>query len=535
MNLNNYIKSRIVVIVFTIFIATTVTSQNVNYATASKLAGLFFSAQNKWLNNAMTLAMVNINKNDTLFYVFNNGNSGFVLVSGDYSVYPVLGYSNEGKFIVTNQSEVSYWLNKYAKQISDIKLNKKNVTENPAWNKFLTNGFAKTIKSLNNGVNYFVTTKWDQGPYYDLYCPAASDGEAGHCVTGCVATAMAQVMKYFNYPPKGNGSNTYVHSHYGVLSVNFSDVTYDWADMTNTVNGNSSQNTINAVATLIYDCGVQVDMDYTPVGSGSSCYIAANSFIQYFGYRNTIANIPRDSSAFMGKANDPKWKLLLTNNLQLHQPILYSGADDTVGGHAFVCDGYQTDALDSIYFHMNWGWSGGDDGYYLLDNLDPGADNFTAGEAAIVNIAPYGAEYCTAKMIYTAQTAEINNGSGQSNYWANTNCDWLIEPPDAQQIVLQFNSFKTRHDSDWVTVYDGDTTTAKVLGAFSGDSIPPNITAKSGKMLITFTSIGQDPGWDATYYTTATGINQLTNSNRPINSISKSCDRRCEFVYKFRL
>ena len=177
-------------------------------------------------------------------------------------------------------------------------------------------------------------------------------------------------MKYFNYPPQGNGSNSYVHAHYGTLSVNFSDVTYDWGAMTNQLTSPGAA--ADAVATLIYDCGVSVDMDYTPEESGSSTYLAANSLVQYFGYRNTVANISRDSSAFMGKNNDPKWKLLLTNNLQLKQPVIYSGADDTVGGHAWICDGYQTDVLDSIYFHMNWGWSGGDDGYYLLDLLNPG-------------------------------------------------------------------------------------------------------------------------------------------------------------------
>ena len=106
--------------------------------------------------------------------------------------------------------------------------------------------------------------------------------------------------------------------------------------------------------------------------------------------------------------------------------------------------------------------------------------------------------------------------AGSPIIWANTNCDWLIEPPDAKLIVLQFNSFKTRHDSDFVTVYDGDTTTAKILGTFSGDSIPPNLTATSGKMLIAFTSIGQDMGWDATYYTTATGINELKTNNEQL-------------------
>ena len=184
MKLNNNYRTIIAMLLitgFSLLVSFNVTSQNVNYTTASKVSRHVLPAQNKSLNINMSLAMVNVNKNDTLFYVFNNGNSGFVIVSGDYSVYPVLGYSNEGKFINTDQSEVAYWLNTYAKQINDIKLNKRNLSVNTAWNKFLSNGFTKTNKSLNNGVAYFVTTKWDQGKYYNTDCPAASDGISGHC------------------------------------------------------------------------------------------------------------------------------------------------------------------------------------------------------------------------------------------------------------------------------------------------------------------------------------------------------------------
>lgn len=200
-----------------------------------------------------------------------------------------------------------------------------------------------------------ITTRWAQSEPYNSLCPT-KDGE--RCVTGCVATAMAQVMNYYQWPEKGKGSITYF-DEYGCgkeVSVDFSKSTYDWAHMTDayyTWTGTDQEKT--AIATLMRDCGASIQMHYTPTGSGTTTGMVANALKTYFSYSPAVTALYRNNF------NDKDWEDMIRSELDQNRPLVYSGGNVELGGHAFVCDGYD----DAGYVHFNFGWAGISDGWYL--------------------------------------------------------------------------------------------------------------------------------------------------------------------------
>ncbi|NTW31883.1 MAG: T9SS type A sorting domain-containing protein [Bacteroidetes bacterium] len=497
-------KTKILIFVAIVF-ANIVSAQQVTYSVAKKTAENFY-AHNSLNENAketISLLSCHVENPDTLFYIFNIGKNGFVIISGDYSVTPVLAYSTEGNFIIDQQQQaIQDWLQNYALQISFAKKEKIKV-KNSAWRIYQNERIEKSEKITAKGVNPLLTTRWDQGAGYNYHCPAFSSGPDGKCYAGCVATAMAQIMKYFNYPEHGYSSHSYYHPYFIYIFANFDTTYYNWSAMTNVLNNTSKE----AISSLIYQCGVSVDMNYMPTGSGANSSDVPQALKNYFHYRPDVSSISKDLYYYKD------WNEILHDNLDLHHPVLYSGAGSS-GGHAWVCDGYR----DSLFFHFNWGWSGANNGYFLLDSINSGNGDFTSGQEAIVNIAPYYAPYCIGNRTFTETTKNISDGSGYSKYWNSTQCEWLIQPADADKIMLIFNDFKTEEGKDFVNIYGGNSTSAPLLGTFSGQDLPPVITANNGEMLITFTSdsINQDFGWDATYTTTGSGIDEKSISDAVI-------------------
>jgi len=320
-----------------------------------------------------------------LYYVFNvNGVQGFVIISADDIVTPVLAYSAETSFAPDDiPPNVAAWLKGYEEQISyAIRSNPDPAPEvQSAW-EALNNAPAqgKEVKSTA-GVAPLITTNWSQRPFFNDLCPYDSTYN-DRAVSGCVATTMAMVMKYHNYPPNGIGSYYYYSARYGTLSANFGATSYHWADMPNTLTSANA-----AVATLMYHCGVGVKMDYN-VGSqgGSNAWVIAaerqecaeNALKNYFGYTSTLQGLKKSDYT------DSQWISILKTELDSGRPMVYAGYGSD-GGHCFVCDGYS----DSTYFHFNWGWAGNCNGYYLLTNLNPHLDwDFNAKQQAIVGIQP---------------------------------------------------------------------------------------------------------------------------------------------------
>lgn len=311
-----------------------------------------------------------------LYYVFNNGEKGFIIISGDDAAYPVLGFSSQGSFDATRLPQAyQKWVARYEKQIKEIISTGATPTNkiSQAWQQ-LGNQRTTTVGPL-------LTSKWDQSPYHNDLCPY--DADAGkHAVTGCVATAMAQIMKYHEHPKKGTGFHSYQHDTYGTLSADFGLATYQWDLMPDVVDGPNE-----AVALLNFHCGVSVDMDYGPDLSGAAgAVLVAPALQNYFQYEAEVA--ARDNYT------DAEWVNLLQSEIDAGRPMYYEGFGNG-SGHAFVCDGYQ----DDEFFHFNWGWGGMMDGFYYINDLSPsdvgtggGNGSYNSHQKIVYRIIPKGKE-----------------------------------------------------------------------------------------------------------------------------------------------
>ena len=423
-------KTILFLIVFSLYTAATFAkSVDVNYA--MQVAQNFYQ-QTTGKPATLTLAYQCLNADATnglqvgepIYYAFNvAGNKGFVMVAGDDLVKPILGYNTKGQFIIQKAPPViADWFAKYAKQIVYTKVNQ--VPVKPAitnqWNSFYNN-VANTAKQLRSGtaIGPLLQTTWDQDLYYNAMVPqdaSAPTGYGGNCPTGCGATAMSQIMKYWAYPTQGTGNNSYT-SNYGTLSANFGTTTYNWANMPNSV---TSPNT--DVATIMYDCGVAVDMVYTP--NESSSYLLSggvpascqDAYTTYFGYNPATiqglqkANYPTESD----------WTNLIQTELQNNRPIQYAGQGPD-GGHTFVLDG----ADGTGNFHINWGWSGSDNGYYGIDALDPAPTpngTYDQQESMLIGIEPLNVTISPSGVeLYVATTVTPNPIAFDQTFTVTTN------------------------------------------------------------------------------------------------------------------
>lgn len=302
----------------------------------------------------------------TGFYTFTfNQGRGFVLIAGDDCVMPVLGYSTESAVRFENMpSNLKKWLDDYEAQIRYCRDH--SIMPTPAiaaqWNgQWESNNNAKSVGAM-------VITKWDQGAPYNSLCPSAG-GDSPHAYTGCTATAMAQILRYWNHPATGYGSHSYKCKGYDTLSADFGAAIYEWDSMPAKLTSTSREGKVKAVATLMYHCGVSVDMGYSTSGSGAftlgygrdTLRCTEYALVENFKYRNTLRALFADDFA------DDEWIAILKHEFDNGRPVLYTGYDREAG-HAFVADGYD----DKDYVHINWGWSGAYDGYFQMGHLNPG-------------------------------------------------------------------------------------------------------------------------------------------------------------------
>jgi hypothetical protein len=351
------------IVVLVLIIAMPMFAKHVTSETARIVATTFLNN-----NGAKSIQLTDLS-NESGFpnlYIFN-AEPGFVVMAADDCVQPILGYSLTGKFVAEDMpSNVRGWLQGYNDEIQSAIDNHAKASFKTAqqW-KALLEGNPNASKSTTV-VQPLIQTKWDQGSPYNDLCPSGY-------VTGCVATSMAQVMKYWNYPTNGIGMHSYMwNGEY--LNADFSNTTYDWENMTNIYGSNSTDIQKNAVATLMYHCGVSVDMNYGP-NSGATAESVPIALINYFNYSNETQLLYRSNYS-----DDNEWISMLKAELDQSRPIWYRGTGAS-GGHAFVCDGYD----DANYFHFNWGWSGSCDDYYTVNNLYPGPGGIGSGAYGIFN------------------------------------------------------------------------------------------------------------------------------------------------------
>ena len=365
--------------------------------------------QGQGMKNPAALQDITAQTPFTEFYLFAAPDGGFVIVSGDDCVRPVLAYSVETRFMVENMPQhVVGFLMSYEKEIRWHKshqsdagqatgaLRKGPGLQRAEWRALLDGVAPQPSLAV---VSPLLTTTWSQSPLYNNLCPSDTAGQA---VTGCVATATAQVMKYHSHPAQGYGSHTYTSSReingipftYPNLTANFGNTTYQWSQMPNELTSTSTAAQVNAVATLMYHIGVADEMRYSPHASGANNYYGGSinsqrassqeSLARYFKYRPDMAVAEREAYSY------DHYVTILRGELDQQRPILYSGSDET-GGHSFVLDGYD----NSGYFHVNWGWAGWLDGYYAIGGLVPGAGgtganmgSYDMGNGAVLGIRP---------------------------------------------------------------------------------------------------------------------------------------------------
>ena len=304
------------------------------------------------------------------FYVFNREGGGFIIVSADRRCRPVLAYSHTGSFDTAGMPDnLRSWLQGYRDEIGKMLVHIPDGTSSgqTAWTD------AATADAI---VPPLIKTHWNQSDPYNALCPMDIASQT-RCPTGCVATAMAQVMNYWNYPARGKDVYAYRHPTYGTLQADFSGTAYAWKDLLDEYKSGYSRHAADAVALLMYHCGVSLDMKYAPRGSDANTYFNVPGFtdarialMEHFGYDTAIGKI-RDNF-------DPEvWKDMLKEELDNGRPMMYRGTG--YGGHSFVCDGY--DSEDN--FHFNWGWGGSCDGYYSLTAMDPNGYDFSQYQAVV--------------------------------------------------------------------------------------------------------------------------------------------------------
>ena len=422
-------------------------------------------------------------------YVINlKNNKGFIIVSADDVAIPVWAYAFIGNFDTQQMPEnVLKTMEDYEKQLTYLINNKIPATKAIAelWRKYIK---GRSSKAAPPAFGPLLTSVWSQGCFYNDSTPVDPAGPCGHVVTGCVATAMAQVLFYHQSPNSGSGFHSY-NSNYGTLSADFANTTYNWTAMTDTLDAQSSAAAVSAVATLISHCGIAVDMNYTAGSSGAYSADAANAFVHYFNYDLDLSLKHRDNYP------DSVWEQMVRTELDSLRPLYYDGSGS--GGHAFVCDGYQ----GSHYFHFNWGWSGSYNGYFLLSQLNPGGMNFSNYCGAVFGMKPGVPKSCSSTTdTLLAKEGNISDGSYGFNYQNNQNCSWLISPAGAAGIQLEFFTFDLQ-SGDSVFIYDGNNSQSPLIGAYSGNSLPAAVSSSGGQMFIQFQTNAQNVagGWSAHY------------------------------------
>lgn len=316
------------------------------------------------------------------YYVFNStaSNGGFVIVSGEDRFATVLGYSDKGTFSIDDAPDnVRQWMQQYARYVEAYWANPNLVAK------------SQSVEAESNVVVAPLLDKieWGQDYPFNLQCPTYTDAsKTVHYYTGCVATAATQIMRFWKYPKHGTGEKTYTAKGM-TLSADFGSTTYDWANMLEAYPKGETSFTpaqTKAVATLAAQFGVAVEMEYEKAGSGAVPMLVPAALKKYFGYDKRTTMLKRSYYS------TSEWMDIMRNELDAGRPVYYGGASDAgSGGHAFVADGYDSNG----YVHINWGWYGKSNGFFLINRLNPddlgeggGSGGYNLDQEMVIGIQP---------------------------------------------------------------------------------------------------------------------------------------------------
>ncbi|HLO90664.1 MAG TPA: C10 family peptidase [Lentimicrobium sp.] len=450
------------------------------------------------------------------YYVFNISTGGWVIVSADDAMVPIIGFSPEGSFPAQPGQNLASFLKTYADEIDFARSNdvKANIETLQQWESYSTMANTRMLLDGDRDVEPLVDIMWNQDFPYNAYCPEDAAGPGGHVYAGCVATAMSMIMYYYRYPEVGTGSYSYNCAGYGTQTANFGQTHYGWNAMQNSITASMGQS-VNAVAELQYHCGVSVRMQYGADGSGAFSNDVPAAIKSYFGYSSTAQFIQKMS--YTASA----WEGILVELLNASRPAYYSGQSSD-GGHAFVCDGYQQTGTGKL-FHFNFGWSGSENGYYTLTDVN----GFSSQQGMVRNFFPNPSNYpyyCDSHTV-TVPIGSIEDASGPINdYLSNSACTWLIAPTDSvTSITINFTDFDLAA-GDSIKVYNGADENAPLLAAYGTNSALSALTSTGSRMLVKLITDGSEEAagfraeFNSTYPTFCT--NSTTNLTEQTGTFS---------------
>lgn len=403
--------------------------------------------------------------------------SGFLIMSAEDAVMPVLAYDFENSIDIGNLAPgLEVLLAQYREEIAIVRRQQLPPSEKirAAWAELRQPSTRGTRASAVVGP--LIQSRWNQNRYYNYLCPQdenAPSGYDGRVPNGCVAVAMSQIIFYYRFPESGFGSHTN-YTEYGSFHVNFGQQHYNYDAMCDELNYFN-----NEVAKLIFHCGTAVNMMYGADGSGAYSGDVPNAMSTYFRYSPTAHQIIKHNYS------DSTWHVMLKNELDALRPVYYSGYS-TEGGHAFICDGYNTDD----YFHFNFGWGGNGNGYFVTESIDESEDavgGYSYGQSAIVELYPIESNYptyCNNRVI-TAIEGTLEDGSGNYPYQNNAYCTYIIT--DSRQYGVQINIGKmdTQEGHDLLRFWNGHPSQNNLLREFSGTTTE-EFSVDADSLYITF-------------------------------------------------
>ncbi len=474
-------------------------SKEVNLEEAKKAAKNFYYEKVNQYMDGIDFSDVKIintfvrNENNTpVYYAFDFAGGGYVIISAEDAYTPVIGYSYEGIYPSVNpEYNFSSFIQTYVDMINYARINNVTATQEykSEWNRLLSNNINSLITVTDNrDVTPLTSGMWNQDYPYNVLCPPDPQGSSGYVYAGCVATAMSMIMYYYRYPINGTGSHSYnPNPTYGVQTANFGDTYYQWDGMKDVIESHNP----GPIAELQFHCGVSVNMQYGPNGSGAYSNVVPGSLNSYFRYNDALYREKSSYSLSM-------WRNLLKGDIDIGRPLYYSG-QSTSGGHAFLCEGYQGDN-----FYFNFGWSGYGNGYYSLTNVN----GYYISQACVKNFYPsepgYPYHANGPDTIFQA-SGSFTDGSGPiDDYLDNQSASWLISPQTAvdsfKYITMSWTHFDLE-SGDFVRVYDGMDASAPLLGEYTGNTLPATVSSTGNQLFVSFesNSSGTAPGFKAEF------------------------------------
>ena len=374
----------------------------------------------------LVAAAADLQRGGTDYYVFNvKGDEGFVIVAGDDRVKPILAYSTTGQYDPNNVSEgFQFTLDGFRQEIQYVREHNLRATPDitAEWKSVSETGSLNRGRETRTVVGPLCQTLWNHNFPYTSQCPQDPEGSGGYVYAGCVATAMGQVMKFWEWPVQGTGSHFYYPEGYAQQSANFGETEYHFELMPLALDSTSTEEEYFYIAQFLHHLGISVNMQYSGSGSGAYSDDVPDALRNYFRY-TCEDHITNYGGGWWGQGySNEQWaQMLKDGGLDEGIPLYYSGQDDNwQGGHAFVCDGYD----ENDYFHYNWGWSGRDDAWCPIGALNTTKYAFNTMNGFTGHIIPQGDEYFSRPdSVANMQAIENNNFSSVKLQWTNPTLD----------------------------------------------------------------------------------------------------------------